>query len=190
MAHFIKRRMDVAAAQHPRRNFDQICEILGSFVTEIRSLKQSATILRETKPALFGIMVSVFCLQAIAFGVVFSSYILILFMAMSLLLLPMSYEWGFPNQMNEGNRTLVEILNSYISYQNPSCKAKWIKITENDDTEWEKDFGTVPETDGEIPVLVIPKKSTDEQGKVEDEQKNNVDNIANLIKKLTEEVNN
>jgi hypothetical protein len=48
----------------------------------------------------------------------------------------------------------------------------------------------VPETDGEIPVLVIPKKSTDEQGKVEDEQKNNVDNIANLIKKLTEEVNN
>lgn len=56
-----------------------------------------------------------------------------------------------------------------------------------DDTEWEKDFSTVPETDGEIPVLVVPKSSDDDQQRTEDLQSSNVDNIADLIKKLTED---
>jgi len=97
----------------------------------------------------------------------------------------------------------------------PAGKTKWIKINNNgtnmnpsinllnvlidtpylispltaDDTEWEKDFGSVPETDGEIPVMVVPKKRNDELEKVEDQQKKNVDSVASLIKKLTEEAN-
>lgn len=95
----------------------------------------------------------------------------------------------------------------------PTGKTKWIKMNNNgtntnlsihllnvlintpysisplaaDDTEWEKDFGSVPETDGEIPVMIVPKKRNDELEKVEDQQKKNVDSIASLIKKLTEE---
>ncbi|KAI8578018.1 hypothetical protein K450DRAFT_249513 [Umbelopsis ramanniana AG] len=186
---FVKRRMEVAAAQRPRRNFDQICEILGSFITEIRTINHSITLVRNTRPALFGMMVSVFCLQAVAFGVVFSSYILALFMTLGLLLLPVAYEWGFPNQMNEGNRTLVEMFNNYVSRQYPTGKTKWIKMMNNnaDDTEWEKDFASVPETDGEIPVMIVPKKRSDEVEQIEDQQKKNVDSIASLIKKLTEE---
>jgi hypothetical protein len=56
-----------------------------------------------------------------------------------------------------------------------------------DDPEWEKDFSAVPETDGEIPVLIVPKSSNEEQ-KVDNAQKTNDDNISNLIKKLTEDI--
>ncbi|GAB5593026.1 hypothetical protein Unana1_07926 [Umbelopsis nana] len=187
LANIIKHRMEVAAVQPPRRDFDQICDILGSFVGELRSIKDSVALVRETRPALFGIMAAVSVLQAIAFGIVFSWYILALLMVSSMLLLPVAYEWGFPNQMNAGNRTVIDVLNGFFSQPAP-CKGKWVKITDNaDETEWEKDFSAVPETDGEIPVLIVPKSSNEEQ-KVDDPQKSNVDNLSNLIKKLTEDI--
>jgi hypothetical protein len=37
--------------------------------------------------------------------------------------------------------------------------------------------------------MIVPKNRSDELEKVEDQQKKNVDNIASLIKKLTEEAN-
>ncbi|CAO3670712.1 unnamed protein product [Umbelopsis vinacea] len=109
-------------------------------------------------------------------------------MVSSVLLLPISYEWGFPNEMNEGNRTVVDILSSWFEQTHSGCKGKWVKMTDNaDDTEWEKDFSTVPETDGEIPVLLVPKSSNENQQRTEDLQNSDVDNIADLFKKLYED---
>lgn len=84
----------------PRRDFSQICEILGIFVEEITSLKQSMSELKQKQPILvsllfsteenstsrayiipdfqFAISAAVSILQAVAFGMVFSSYLLCL----------------------------------------------------------------------------------------------------------------
>ncbi|KAM3583046.1 hypothetical protein VKS41_004801 [Umbelopsis sp. WA50703] len=183
---FLQRRVVIAAAQRPRRDFSQICEILASFVDEIISLQQSMSELKQKQPVLFTISAAVSFLQAIAFGMVFSSYLLFILIVTSILIVPAIYEWGFSNHMNGENRTVMDRLTSWCTKPNFGCKS-WVKIAEiGDDAEWEKDFSSIPETDDEIPVLVVPKRSNGQDEHAEDFARSNVDDIATLIKQLTE----
>ncbi|KAG2180282.1 hypothetical protein INT43_004071 [Umbelopsis isabellina] len=193
LINFVQHRMAIAAAQRPRRDFSQICEILDTFVDEITSLKQSLSELKQKQPILVN---QLFSTERHVTGI---------------LITPATYEWGISNHMNGDNRTVIDKLNTWCTKPNFGCKS-WVKITEVgmylhkiiaksarcraflikcialvDDAEWEKDFSSIPETDDEIPVLVVPKGNNEQNKITEDSSRSNVDDIATLIKQLTED---
>ncbi|KAJ2958495.1 hypothetical protein NQZ79_g5939 [Umbelopsis isabellina] len=202
LVNFVQHRMVIAAAQRPRRDFSQICEILASFMDEIFSLKQSLSELKQKQPILVSLLFSTqsngaklaYVMSEFQFAISAAASILqavasdrILWWVTGILIAPATYEWGFSNHMNGNNRTVVDRLNSWCTKPNFGCKS-WVKITEVvDDAEWEKDFSSIPETDDEIPVLVVPKGIKEKNKITEDSSKSNVDDIATLIKQLTED---